>query len=288
VEVPGGTYYRTYTNSGTGLYGEADPATVSGFRLDKYDVTVGRFRQFLAAWNGGAGWTPPESSGKHAHLNGGEGLSNGWERGNGGPAYETGWVATDNANIAPTEANLAASCQPSITSAPGSNENLPMTCVNWYEAYAFCIWDGGFLPSEAEWEYAAVGGSQQRQYPWGATPPGTANQYAIYGGYYPDGPSDSDAPTPFSAPVGTANLGIGLWDQLDLNGNVFQWVIDWYSPVYGNPCTDCADLAMPEPSSRMSKGNYCCFTLDPPTDPGPATPPTDRSPSTGFRCARVP
>ncbi|MGO9835775.1 MAG: SUMF1/EgtB/PvdO family nonheme iron enzyme [Polyangiaceae bacterium] len=32
-------------------------------------------------------------------------------------------------------------------------------CVNWYESYTFCIWDGGFLPSEAEWEYAAGGGS---------------------------------------------------------------------------------------------------------------------------------
>ncbi len=32
-----------------------------------------------------------------------------------------------------------------------------MVCVNWHEAYAFCIWDGGVLLSEAEWEYAAAG-----------------------------------------------------------------------------------------------------------------------------------
>jgi len=49
LEVTGGTYYRTYTNDGTGPTGEADPATVSSFRLDKYLVTVGRFRQFVRA-----------------------------------------------------------------------------------------------------------------------------------------------------------------------------------------------------------------------------------------------
>jgi len=48
-EVEGGTYYRTYTNSGGGPTGEANPATVSSFRLDKYEVTVGRFRQFVNA-----------------------------------------------------------------------------------------------------------------------------------------------------------------------------------------------------------------------------------------------
>jgi formylglycine-generating enzyme required for sulfatase activity len=37
------------------------------------------------------------------------------------------------------------------TSSAGSKENLPINCVNWWESYAFCIWDGGFLPSEAEW-----------------------------------------------------------------------------------------------------------------------------------------
>jgi len=49
-EVTGGTFYRTYTNDGSGPTAEADPATVSSFRLDKYDVTVGRFRQFVSAW----------------------------------------------------------------------------------------------------------------------------------------------------------------------------------------------------------------------------------------------
>ena len=134
---------------------DSDPATVSDFRLDKYPVTLGRFRQFVNAWNSGSGYVPPAGSGKHTHLNGGRGLAN-----SGAPrTYETGWVASDDDKIAPTAANLL--CDPGSdslalpdddvwTDAPGTHENRPINCVNWYEAYAFCIWDGGFLPSEAD------------------------------------------------------------------------------------------------------------------------------------------
>jgi formylglycine-generating enzyme required for sulfatase activity len=186
LEVTGGTFYRTYDPSSidAGAYvlvilaadggptGEGDPATVSSFRLDEYDVTVGRFRQFVNAWNGG--WLPAEGSGKHTHLNGRLGLVNGASPG----TYETGWASSDDSKVAPTNANLTPP-PTSWTPSAGSNENLPIDNVNWWEAYAFCIWDGGFLPSEAEWEYAAAGGSQQREYPWGSTDPRTANQYTI-------------------------------------------------------------------------------------------------------------
>jgi formylglycine-generating enzyme len=162
--TPNGTYYRTYTNSGSGPAGEADLAKVSGFRLDKYLVTVGRFRQFVTAWNGGSGWTPPAGSGKHTHLNGGSGLNAT------GGGYEPGWVS---GNVAATNPNLA--CQAPYntwTNTAGSQENLPINCVTWDEAHAFCIWDGGFLPSEAEWEYAAAGGSQRGSIRGGLRPPG--------------------------------------------------------------------------------------------------------------------
>ena len=106
LEVSGGTYFRTYTNSGSGPTGEADPATVSGFRLDKYVVTVGRFRQFVRAWNGGRGWLPPAESGKHIHLHGGRGLENAAVSG----TYETGWVASDDGEIQPTDSNLTTQC----------------------------------------------------------------------------------------------------------------------------------------------------------------------------------
>jgi formylglycine-generating enzyme len=285
LEVPGGIYYRTYANTGSGPTGESDPAVVSGFRLDKYLVTVGRFRQFVNATlppDGGAGWLPLLGSGKHAHLNGGSGLN----ATAGG--YEPGWVGGDDSNIAPADINLA--CSPSFsswTSAPGTQETLPINCVNWYEAYAFCIWDGGFLPSEAEWEYATAGGSQQREFPWGSTDPGTNNEYAIYGYgagcYYPS--SGTCTGLVNVAPVGTPTLGAGLWAQLDLAGEVDEWILDSYA-AYVDPCTDCADTA--PAAYRVIRGSGFSTALLVTGYRATPTAPMNRSPGVGFRCARTP
>jgi formylglycine-generating enzyme len=284
--VAGGTYYRTYKNNGSGATGEAHPATLSTFNLDKYLVTVGRFRQFVSAWKGGAGYTPPSGSGKHAHLNGGKGL-----KATGG-GYEPGWAESDSSNIAPTNANLA-SCSPytTWTTAAASQENLPINCVNWWESYAFCIWDGSFLPSEAEYEYAAAGGSQQREYPWGSAAPGTACpgtgcQYAIYNCDYPSGSGSCTGVTNI-APVGTATSGAGAWGQLDLAGNVFEWNLDW-SATYVNPCVDCANLTAG--FYRVDRGGALGHGASSLLSParGRGGPPTTRSFGIGFRCSRSP
>jgi|HubBroStandDraft_1064217.scaffolds.fasta_scaffold01389_5 sulfatase modifying factor 1 len=319
-EVTGGAFYRTYDLDSLlggdswaapdgGATGLAAPATVSTFRLDKYDVTVGRFRQFVNAWNGGAGWTPPVGSGKHAHLNGGRGLVDVGAPADAGALYETGWNASDSSSIAPTSANLA--CDPDYatwTVEAGSNEGRPMNCVSWLEAYAFCIWDEGFLPSEAEWEYAAAGGNQQRTYPWGSADPGTASQYAIYGCYYPSGPPGfmCSGITNIGA-VGTAPLGAGMFGQLDLAGEMYQFNLDWfanYGPgdadggigqyLPGAPCTDCANLT--ESFGRVVRGG--CFLEDESTLLAPfrqvlfpADEPTGnvaRDFRVGARCARSP
>jgi formylglycine-generating enzyme required for sulfatase activity len=267
-----------------GAIGLANPATVSSFRLDKYLVTVGRFRQFVNAWNGGDGYTPSAGSGKHMHLNRGKGLNAT------GGGFEPGWVTADDVNIAPTAANLAAEgAYAAWTASPGSQENLPIDGVNWYEAYAFCIWDGGFLPSEAEWTYAAAGGSQQREYPWGSIDPGTGNQYAIYNCYYPMGPGGYTTCTGAGniAPVGTATLGAGLWGQLDLAGEVWQWNLDWYAVYAADAeCTDCADFTA-SVEGRACHGGDFGFTASDMLSPYRFNlPPTFRA--NGFRCARAP
>jgi len=274
----GGTYYRTYRDDGHGAMDLADPATVSGFRLDKYLVTVGRFRQFVRAWK--QGWLPAAGSGKHGHLHGGNGLSVA------GGGYEPGWVAADDGNVAPTDANLVCKVPYSTwTSTAGTQENLPIDCVNWQEAYAFCIWDGGFLPSEAEWEYAAAGGSEQRAYPWGPTHPGTGSQYAVYACYYPSGAGTCKGLANI-APVGTSAAGAGRWGQLDLAGDVWEWNLDWYA-AYAGPSTDGAHL---EASLfRVFRGgNFNSGTsyLRPPYRF--YYPPTFREYGVGLRCARGP
>ncbi len=301
LEVPGATFYRTYANSGTGPTGETDPATVSDFRLDKYDVTVGRFRRFVQAVlpaDGGIGWSPPEGSGIHTHLHGGLGLvAAGASVADGAIAYETGWSSPDNTNIAPTDANLTAcglaSTNPfaTWTTAPSANEDLPINCVNWWESYAFCIWDGGFLPSEAEWEYAAAGGSLQGEYPWGIAAPGMANQYAIYGDdldhcFYPSGTAATCSGAINIAPVGTAAAGAGAWGQLDLVGNMYQWNLDW-DGTYVDPCVDCANLS--PGTNRAQRGGAFLSTA---AELAPAAiarhPPGTRAHYIGVRCARIP
>jgi formylglycine-generating enzyme required for sulfatase activity len=287
-KISGATFHRTYTNTGGGLSGEADPASVSDFSLDKFLVTVGRFRRFVQAWNDG--YQPAPGAGKHAHLNGGRGLADASQPG----SYETGWLASYDAAIAPTDANFLACGDAYSTWTPsvGSRETSPINCITWYEAYAFCIWDGGFLPSEAEWEYAAGGGTEEREYPWGSTPPGTNNEYAIYGYfvgfsphcYYPDGSVCSGAVN--IAPVGTATLGAGRWGQVDLEGDLLQWTMDLYAP-YVNPCTDCAYLSGDgDGVFRGGLFGMLSTNLQPPSryfDPR-----APRSYTVGFRCARSP
>jgi formylglycine-generating enzyme required for sulfatase activity len=312
LAVPGGTYFRTYNTSHAtsgppdgGWTDEGDPATVSGFRLDKYDVTVGRFRQFVSAVlpaDGGTGWLPPAGSGIHAHLNGGSGLVNSSATADAGAAYETGWSSAWSASVAPTDANLTycgASADAGIdrfatwTVVAGSQENLPINCVTWAEAYAFCIWDGGFLPSEAEWEYAAAGGSEQREYPWGSADPGTGNQYAIYGCLYPipfapDGGTMACTGSVNIAPVGTTPSGAARWGHLDLAGEVFQWNADVFG-AYGNPCTDCANLPTSGTSHNLRGGtfNSVDFLMLPPYRQDVASL-TFRNENLGIRCARTP
>ncbi len=281
LTVAGGTYYRTYANNGDGGTAEADPASVSSFRLDKYLVTVGRFRQFVGAWEGGAGYLPPPGSGKHSYLNGGLGVADSTAPG----TYETGWVSSYSDSVAPSDSNLTSCDGDTVitwTPSPGTQETLPINCVTWEEAYAFCIWDGGFLPTEAEWEFAAAGGSQQREYPWGTAAPGFANQYAIYGSYY-TGTSLG------IAPVGTAAQGSGLWGQLDLVGDVFEWNMDWFFAPYHDPCTDCAPLTEGGSYGRVTRGgtyDYDTSWLLPPTRIYDSD--YWRYDNQGFRCARSP
>ena len=97
----------------------------------------------------------------------------------------------------------------------------PAVCVTWYGAAAYCEWAGGRLPTEAEWEYAARG-PEGRKFPWG-------NEFdCALCNSWGDG-CDGYAHT---APVGSFPGGASWCGALDMLGNVWEWVADWYDADY--------------------------------------------------------
>jgi len=255
------------------------PRTISSYRLDRYEVTVGRFRAFVSAVVGG--WLPAAASGKHVHLADG-GLRNMYDS-----QLETGWDTAWNGFL-PRAKNVwddvdHLSCGGTWTVNPGSNEKRPIGCVNWYHAYAFCIWDGGFLPSFTERNYAAAGGTEQRPYPWGREPPdGTRAQYCLA-----TGDNMCNVFPPYLE-VGSRPLGDGLFGQADLAGNVWEWILD--NDVGQDLCKDCFYLN-PAQDSRLNPGAGVN------SQPGTALMTslayepdlmTYRAEEVGFRCARSP
>src|SRR5439155_19241068 len=92
--VPGGTFYRSYDIAPDGLFSNnAYPATISSFRLDTYEITVARFRQFVNAGEGTAADPPPRGAGARTL---------------GGAANQGGWDSAWNNSLAPSTQVLEA------------------------------------------------------------------------------------------------------------------------------------------------------------------------------------
>jgi formylglycine-generating enzyme required for sulfatase activity len=277
--VPCGSFIRDYDGED---FDEMDDreATLSDFRLDAYEVTVGRFRAFVEAGQGTQqSPNPSRGAGGHPRY-----LNSGWD-----PDAYFDELAVDEEDL---RAQLACSddLRYTWTDAPGDNENKPINCVTWYEALLFCAWDGGRLPSEAEWHYAAAGGDEQRAYPW-AEPAGVITpDLAVFGC-----PDDRPAcPTGTSiAPVGSKPSGIGRWGQYDLSGNVAEWVMDTIPDPpegYVNPCEDCVRIG--DGDRGVRGGGFSTEHEDGTVDDllvasRDAEPPSQRSHAIGFRCLRA-
>ncbi|MCX5744859.1 MAG: SUMF1/EgtB/PvdO family nonheme iron enzyme [Proteobacteria bacterium] len=254
-----------------------NPATVSAFRLDTYEVTVGRFRQFVTAGMGTQ--SSPPSTGAGARTLNGLANQGGWD-----PSFNANLVADTTTLVAAVNCNAITQ---SWTDTPGANEALPMNCITWFEAMAFCAWDGGFLPTEAEWNYAAAGGTDQRAYPW--SNPASDLTIDCSHANYDNGMVN--CVTPANGAVdrvgGDSPTGDGKWGQADLAGNVYEWMLDWYASPYGNPCTDCA--ALTPTTHRSVRGGH--FRDIASTLRGgfrsPGTPDA-RDTGVGVRCGRMP
>jgi formylglycine-generating enzyme required for sulfatase activity len=261
--IPGGTFNR----GNDANY----PATVSAFRLDRFEITVGRFRHFMASYPGNK---PVAGAGAHPLIAG------------------SGWQAAWDASLAANQAALktAVSCDATYqtwTDMAGGNENKPMNCLDWYEAFAFCAWDGGRLATEAEWNYAAAGGSEQRVYPWGAGAPD--NAHAVYDCTGDGSAADSCAATDILNVGAKSTVGDGKWGQADLAGGVWEWNLDWYGDSYIATCSDCAIVSKSTVSGRVVRGGSWHFDASVLLSSvrfnnGP----TDHGNYLGARCARAP
>jgi formylglycine-generating enzyme len=220
LPVPGGTFDRNY--DGVDFLGPRSPATVTDFAFDKYEVTVSRFRAFVNSGMGTQESPPQEGAGAHPKVAG-----SGWR---------SSWNEALSLDAAALKAGLKCNATyQTWTDAPADEESKPMNCVDWYTAFAFCAWDGGRLPTEAEWSYAAFGGSEQRYYPWSSPPNSTVidDSYAAYCGG-----------TCKVLNVGSKSpKGDAKWGQADLGGNAWEWTLDSGAGAYPMPCNDCAEVA---------------------------------------------
>lgn len=243
-------------------------ATVSSFRLDRFEVTVGRMREFVARYDelrqlG----QPEEGAGAHPRI------------------ADSGWQTRFAEQLPATAAELDARLRecsplPPSTYADGSSDEVPLNCVSWFEAAAFCAWDGGRLPTMRELAYAAAGGALQRLYPWGDEPV-PRREIALFGCII-----DAESPVCTIAdvtPAGSHPLGAGFFGQEDLAGSMAEWVLDTTGPL--EPCTDCAALA--DQTLRLSRASSWIDGADLMTNgrffP---VPPEVRTNFIGLRCAR--
>jgi sulfatase modifying factor 1 len=227
-------------------------AHVAAFRLDRYEVTVGRFRPFLAGYTQWLQQRPFGGQGAHPAIPG-----SGWKAVWTGDRQRYPADATelrgriDKCNIS-AQANPASSITGWLDDATGANDRKPMTCVGFYEALLFCLWDEARLPTEAEWNFASAGGDAQYAYPWG-TP--AADNFVIEGTRGNVGPIASGLAL---QDVGTFPMGAGVWKQLDLAGNAYEWVQDtcaadcstYDTSMVSNP------LEMPIGSRVVRGGSY--------------------------------
>ena len=123
----------------------------------------------------------------------------------------------------------AGACAPPAETSSNSHESYwgnptfaayPVVHVTWFDADNYCRWAGGRLPTSAEWEKAARG-TDGRLFPWGDQPPDRQH-------------GNIDRLVEDAVPVGSYPAGASPYGVLDMAGNVWEWVYDWFDRDYYN------------------------------------------------------
>jgi formylglycine-generating enzyme len=126
-----------------------------------------------------------------------------------------------------------------------SNPEQPVVAPSWIDAMAYCEWlSAGSgrryrLPTEAEWERAARGGVEQKQFPWGDAPP---ERLANYSGRWKNGPE----------PVGRAERN--AYGLCDIGANVHEWCADWFAAEYYSASPESNPQGAAQGTRKSSRG----------------------------------
>jgi serine/threonine-protein kinase len=164
-------------------------------------------------------------------------------------------------------------------------EQHPVARVSWYGADAYCTWVEARLPTEAEWEYAARGPRGSRL-PWGDKFDGEHLNYCDVN--CPETWADTTVDDGYrhTAFVGSYPAGASWCGALDMAGNVWEWLTDWYTGEYTLSPYHIPTTPSPGDSRMLHGGSW----YDPPNITRSATrlarPPDTTWETFGFRCAQ--